>query len=74
MLKVLPNANDRSVRNKMAEAESYVGLALALQGATAKDRKYGCERMKLARRIYSEIGNSPQVTRVDQDFQTGGCS
>lgn len=70
----MPNASEARVRNKIAEAHSIVGFGLALLGATQKDKSIGCGRLKLARKFYVEVGNSAQVSRVDQDLRTGGCA
>ena len=70
----LPNSNEREIRNMTAEAHMIVGFGLALLGATPKDKAYGCSRLKMARNIYYEIGNTPMVSRTDQDLSTAGCS
>jgi flagellar biosynthesis GTPase FlhF len=69
----LPNSGDDRIRNKIAEAHAIVGLGLALLGATPKDKAYGCGRLSAARKIYFEVGNTPMVSRTDQDLQRGGC-
>jgi|GEM_PF-5262542 len=69
----LPNSNDKRIRGKIAEAHAIVGLGLALLGATPQNQAYGCERLNTAKKIYSEIGNTPMVSRTNQELQQGRC-
>jgi hypothetical protein len=69
----LPNANEPHIQDKIASGHSIVGLSLALLGATPKDQAYGCGRLETARQIYVGTGNTPMVSKVDQNKHLGNC-
>ena len=69
----LPNRNEPFIKNKIASAHSVVGLGLAVLGATPRDRSIGCERLRVARKLYAETGNAIQIAKTDDDMRFGGC-